>query len=430
VLESILRSISSEAFRKPVRINVEDISRKFSIKISQLIKFIELFEWNGIIKYTPEMTDAGINFLTERMHFTHLPIDFEKFIHRKEFAFNKLDIMQGYAETGACKRSFILNYFGENTGDNKCGNCSSCLAGDVNDKLIDSREQYIKNIILRAVAAYNEKFGRAFWIDYFAGAANDKIRDYGLEEAEFHASLKNINHSDITRHIDELIMDGLLELSNSKFPILRLTRSAQLSVLALPVFLKKKSGIIPADTNLFSKLRQLRNSIAQRESILPSAIISDDALRIIAAAKPASIDELIRLDPIGKTFADKYGRMVLKIIHESNKTIAADQMIIDEPNTKISGIISMIKSGQMLSEIASTERKSLPEIANLLESEINSGLKLNPEDLIEKSKYSQISILVRKNRKTSLRQIRATIDWEIEFPLLRILVAIARNTPE
>jgi ATP-dependent DNA helicase RecQ len=37
-------------------------------------------------------------------------------------------MMRGYAETGGCRRGFILSYFGE-PFDPPCGNCDNCAAG-------------------------------------------------------------------------------------------------------------------------------------------------------------------------------------------------------------------------------------------------------------------------------------------------------------
>ncbi len=48
----------------------------------------------------------------------------------KEFERSRLEMMRGYAETTACRRGYLLNYFGED-GDERCGNCDTCEAGTV-----------------------------------------------------------------------------------------------------------------------------------------------------------------------------------------------------------------------------------------------------------------------------------------------------------
>ncbi len=49
---------------------------------------------------------------------------------REEFDRSRVDMMRAYAELhGACRREFLLSYFGETT-DGPCGNCDLCDAGD------------------------------------------------------------------------------------------------------------------------------------------------------------------------------------------------------------------------------------------------------------------------------------------------------------
>jgi ATP-dependent DNA helicase RecQ len=47
---------------------------------------------------------------------------------RRQFDRSRVDMMRAYAETDACRRDFVLSYFGE-AFDPPCGNCDNCLAG-------------------------------------------------------------------------------------------------------------------------------------------------------------------------------------------------------------------------------------------------------------------------------------------------------------
>ncbi|WP_101786584.1 RecQ family ATP-dependent DNA helicase [Nonomuraea indica] len=46
----------------------------------------------------------------------------------REIERTRLEMMRRYAETGDCRRRFLLGYFGEDLGG-PCGNCDTCLAG-------------------------------------------------------------------------------------------------------------------------------------------------------------------------------------------------------------------------------------------------------------------------------------------------------------
>jgi len=47
---------------------------------------------------------------------------------RHEFDRSRVDMVRAYAETGGCRRAFVLSYFGE-PFEPPCGNCDNCLAG-------------------------------------------------------------------------------------------------------------------------------------------------------------------------------------------------------------------------------------------------------------------------------------------------------------
>ncbi|MEF2278921.1 RecQ family ATP-dependent DNA helicase [Deinococcus sp. YIM 134068] len=50
--------------------------------------------------------------------------------HRRAYDRSRLEMMRGYAETGGCRREYLLNYFGEGYPA-PCGTCDRCAAGDV-----------------------------------------------------------------------------------------------------------------------------------------------------------------------------------------------------------------------------------------------------------------------------------------------------------
>ncbi|MBB5236019.1 RecQ family zinc-binding domain-containing protein [Deinococcus budaensis] len=52
--------------------------------------------------------------------------------HRRSFERSRLEMMRGYAETGACRREYLLNYFGEAYAA-PCGACENCLSGRVRE---------------------------------------------------------------------------------------------------------------------------------------------------------------------------------------------------------------------------------------------------------------------------------------------------------
>ncbi len=54
-------------------------------------------------------------------------VDWELLARRRAIDMNRLDAMQGYAQTRACRRAFVLRYFGDPDVRAECGACDRCL---------------------------------------------------------------------------------------------------------------------------------------------------------------------------------------------------------------------------------------------------------------------------------------------------------------
>lgn len=57
----------------------------------------------------------------------NVPVDWALLVRRRAVDMDRLDAMQGYAQTRACRRAFVLRYFGDPDVRNECGACDRCL---------------------------------------------------------------------------------------------------------------------------------------------------------------------------------------------------------------------------------------------------------------------------------------------------------------
>ncbi len=53
-------------------------------------------------------------------------LDWRRIARRRESELHKLDMMEGYAMTTACRRAFVLSYFGERDPSARCAGCDTC----------------------------------------------------------------------------------------------------------------------------------------------------------------------------------------------------------------------------------------------------------------------------------------------------------------
>jgi ATP-dependent DNA helicase RecQ len=62
---------------------------------------------------------------------------------------------------------------------------------------------------------------------------------------------------------------------------------------------------------LFDALREVRRKLAAEMGLPPYVIFHDSTLREIAAAKPANLDELSRIQGVGAAKLQRYGQAML-----------------------------------------------------------------------------------------------------------------------
>lgn len=244
----------------------------------------------------------------------------------------RLKIMTYYCFTKDCLREYILRYFGQ-YGDSCCNNCSNCLA--------DFEEQDVTDIskdIIECVRECGERYGINVIIATLIGrksaklTANNMINSsyYGRHASEREAYLKYI--------LNKLVIDEYLYLTNDKYSIVRVNKSA-LSVVSgkTRVIIKlskeddlqkntvtKKSSrrselLTSRGLDLFEALRQVRTSLAKEEGMPPYIIFSDKTLTDMCVKLPCNRTEMLKVTGVGENKYEKYGQQFIQAIKEFTK---------------------------------------------------------------------------------------------------------------
>ena len=80
----------------------------------------------GFLEWTRFLDGEGIQLLDRTRPIRDLPIDWRRLERRKKGDLDKLQRMQGYAYTEACRRGYVLRYFGDPDAMDECGACDNC----------------------------------------------------------------------------------------------------------------------------------------------------------------------------------------------------------------------------------------------------------------------------------------------------------------
>lgn len=228
---------------------------------------------------------------------------------RKITEFGRLQSMIDYCSTPLCLRQFIINYFGEATGYENCGNCSNCKSRhELADITVDAQK------ILSCVYRMHEAYGITLTAQVLCGSANQQVLRCGFDRLSTYGLFRERSIPQVKQLIQQLVAMKYLSLTESEYPVLKLNQSS-LAVLKgkeqvlLPVIKENTAG--PAPDGMFSLLRSVRRRLAAGEGLPPYMIFSDATLRDMCAKNPHTLDEMRTVKGIGELKLKKYGQPFL-----------------------------------------------------------------------------------------------------------------------
>lgn len=249
--------------------------------------------------------------------------------------YEKLAALENYSRTTKCLSEFIVNYFGDEENE-RCNNCSNCLAeGEEKDVTVEAQK------IISCIGRTFERYGAKMITDILKGANTASVRDNKLNENRTYGLMKDSDSSQIREIIDFLIGTDYLQVTEGKYPILKLTRKAisflksqdkismRLTESDITLNSKTKTShrkeksrsskdsitLIDGGQELFQLLREYRKELAQNDAVPPFVIFSDKTLIEMCNSKPKTESELLDINGIGEKKFEKYGEGILSVIN-------------------------------------------------------------------------------------------------------------------
>ena len=238
-------------------------------------------------------------------------------------AVRSLNDVVSYASAHACRRRQLLGYFGEEYPSDTCGNCDVC-AGEV--KKVDATRD--AQIVMSAVVRTGGRFGVNHIVDVVVGADTDRIRTLGHDQVKTYGVGKDRDKRHWRLVIDNLLAQGVMELSGSDYPILQLKEPARevlqgkatvhILETQLPRGKKKKASvaIAPTDSPLFDHLRKLRREIAGELGVPPYVVFNDRTLHEMARLRPSDAFAMLSVSGVGQKKLDQFGARFLRALAE------------------------------------------------------------------------------------------------------------------
>ena len=235
----------------------------------------------------------------------------------------RLKQMTFYCTTHKCLRKFILEYFGDK-GPERCEKCSNCLSNHENtDITIDAQK------IMSCVARTGQRYGKKVICDVLRGSKNERLISAGLSRQSTYGIMADCPEKRLRDIIDHLCENGYMTAQGDEYPILKLAPKSR-GVLTgqetlrmmLEIPQKKKAAaakdapLPPTDEKLLAALKDLRKSLAMRQSIPAYVVFTDATLVDMCRLKPKTQEEFIEVSGVGQAKSQRYGEVFLAVIAE------------------------------------------------------------------------------------------------------------------
>lgn len=318
----------------------------------------------------------------------------EKTVAEKEIAVMQLSEVEAYAESGECRKKFVLHYFGEEMSN--CGNCDNCLHPK---EQLEAKDEV--KLALQVVAETSERVNIPNVINILTGRKSPEITTNNYEKLKLFGKGSDRDMLFWNSVVRKAILLNLLEKDIEQYGILKLTDNGR-------KFLKKPSSVRIILNNKFEEgedddepvlnakagnvlepellvqLKDIRKSVAKKMGVPTYVVFQDPSLEEMATLFPFTIEELSNITGVSSGKAQRFGKEFLEAIrkyvdeHQIERVEDFDNIKSANKNssTKVN-IIRSIDKKMPLEHIASSYGLQMDELITELESIVNSGTKVN-----------------------------------------------------
>jgi ATP-dependent DNA helicase RecQ len=249
----------------------------------------------------------------------------------RNIAHSQLDRMTEYAEDENCRRSHLLEYFGEHWPHDNCGGCDSCLSPrEKYDATLDCRKLLSCVFRIRQMSGFNT--GLQHVADVLGGGNTEKVRRWRHETLSTFGIGRDKTRAEWAALGRQLLKIGLLQQSQDGFSTVSLTHDGLAALkdgrnftltrppeseranAATSAAAVAKAGDIPCDEGLFAKLRDLRKELAVARDVPPYVVFSDVSLRHMARNYPTGDASFLQIPGVGEKKLADFGGAMMKTI--------------------------------------------------------------------------------------------------------------------
>ena len=247
-------------------------------------------------------------------------------------ALPKLGEMYDYCQKAICRHRFLVEYFGQTYGAERCGACDVCL-GEITT---EDGSTALAGQILACVLELGEGFGADYVADVLRGAETARIARMRHSRLEAYGLLRQLPKATVRGWIAQLEGLECLAREDGEYPTLSVTARGRrvlrgeeaVSLVRTVTRVPRRPSPPPAatlpapagegvsDEELFQTLRVLRRAMADERGIPPYLIFSDASLREMARERPTTEAAFLQIKGVGQRKLQELGPRFLACLRE------------------------------------------------------------------------------------------------------------------
>ena len=232
--------------------------------------------------------------------------------------------MSAFIDAQTCRRQVVLNYFAEYTHQG-CGNCDICLDPPSQFDATEAAQKVLSCVFrIKQLGDINHVIDvlRGETSDKVLSQEHDKVSTFGIGSGKspgyWFAIIGQLIHLGYLQQ--DIEQQSTLCLTEASRSVLKATEPLMLASprLQKASYWQSKKQQKPYDKGLFTKLRELRKSIADGEDIAPFIVFNDATLSELARVKPTTSSQMLSISGIGDVKLSRYGQAFMQAIKEYN----------------------------------------------------------------------------------------------------------------
>jgi ATP-dependent DNA helicase RecQ len=415
VLLVLLREFGSEIYFKRIKISQPDISKKFAVNETESNEILSLLDTMGIITYKKSAGKDSVMLSSPRVNTDRLILDYKKINESFLYGQKKIDSMVQLVFTRNCRFKFILNYFGENLPNYRCGKCDICTSGE---SFSDVTSNYLEEILLQTLNEKKDGLSQGELVKIVRGTTRDEknrnISTYG--------TCSNHEINDLKMIVFNLLTRGKIIRGESNPRKFFLTKSLNEGLQSSLLEDKDLNFHYEEDLELYNLLRDVRKKASERYLQSSYLICPDDLLKKILISKPKTKSELMSIRGFNIRMFNKLGDDLLHTINNFVHNRTEIKTTSEKVPTSIKETYELLRRGFALRDISSL-RKLSEEVISM---QIETIMEYDPEIEIDNLFDAKLKELIIKEVKlgfSDLKELKNRLPSQVTYGMIRICVA-------